>query len=97
MDVSCVIQTNLRPFTPKLEKPSGHPNCFTNRLKNLRNKRNRAHRRWKANPLNLDLLTRLRLLRSRLEAQIKVCKKEYFFQKTRELYWRFKADVKVTK
>ena len=53
------------------DKRSKVPKWFTNSLKNLRFKKNIAHRNMKQNPQNNEAATKFKLLRNKFETCVK--------------------------
>ena len=64
---------------PKVRKEK--PLWFSNTLKNLRTKRNLAHKRWKQNPHEPSFLSRFKKLRTKFEQAVKTSKKQYYWNK----------------
>ena len=62
-------------------KKSKVPKWFNNSLKNLRFKKNRAHRSMKQNPQNSEAATKFKLLRNKFEKYVKKAKKKIFIEK----------------
>ena len=69
------------PLKRKKNIQKTRPVWFTNRLANLRNKRNIAHRKCKINLDNADYLTKFKLLRSQFEKEVEQSKKELYWNK----------------
>ena len=63
-------------------KSNNKPKWLTNSLKNLKTKRNKAHRKWKSNPNNQDYLANFKIQRKNFEnAYKKIKKKSYYADK----------------
>ena len=75
------ITTYLAPMRINRKPEFQKPKWFNNTLKNLRTKRNRAHRLWKSNLINQILLENFKNLRSKLEKEIKSAKRKYYNKK----------------
>ena len=75
------ITTYFAPMRINRKPEFQKPKWFNNTLKNLRTKRNRAHRLWKSNPINQILLENFKNLRSKLEKELNRRKKKYYIKK----------------
>ena len=75
------ITTYFAPMRINRKPEFQKPKWFNNTLKNLRTKRNRAHRLWKSNPINHLILENFKNLRSKLEKEIKSAKRKYYNKK----------------
>ena len=69
------------PLKTKKNLVTKQPAWYTNKLKKLRTKRNNAHKKWKLNQNNYQLLQTFRSLRDRFEKEIKLSKKNYYWNK----------------
>ena len=69
------------PLKTKKKLVTKQPARFTNKLKNLRTKRNNAHKKWKLNQNDYQLLQTFRSLRDRFEKEIKLSKENYYWNK----------------
>ena len=68
------------PLKCLTDKKSKVPKWFTNSLKNLRFKKNKAHRNMKQNPQNNEAATKFKLLRNKFETCVKKAKKDFYRQ-----------------
>ena len=62
-------------------KSNNKSKWLTNSLKNLKTKRNKAHRKWKSNPNNQDYLANFKIQRKNFENAYKKSKKSFYADK----------------
>ena len=82
----CIFENVLDKFPPlKAISPRSktQPPWFNNDLKNLRNKRNAAHRKWKNNPENPETLVNFKKQRQKFENAVKCKKRTHYMNKFR--------------
>ena len=75
----------LKLFAPKVDVTKSNipkkPKWYDNKLKNLRTKRNKAHRNWKCNKSDPTKLARFQELRKNFENSVTKSKKQFYWNK----------------
>ena len=75
------VLNRYAPITKINPSKKPHPPWFNNELKNLRSKRNKAHRNWKKNTENSILLNTFTNLRKKFEQAVKMNKRKFYWNK----------------
>ena len=80
-----VFEEVLKLFAPKVDVTKSNipkkPKWYDNKLKNLRTKRNKAHRNWKCNKSDPTKLARFQELRKNFENSVTKSKKQFYWNK----------------
>ena len=80
-----VFEEVLELFAPKVDVTKNtmprKPKWYDNKLKNLRTKRNKAHRNWKRDKNNQVKLTHFQELRKNFENSVTKAKKQFYWNK----------------
>ena len=75
------ITNKYAPLKCLDDKKSKVPKWFTNTLKNLRLKKNKAHRSMKQNPHSNEAAKKFKVLRDKFGKSVKKAKKDFYKQK----------------
>ena len=79
-----IFEKVLNVFAPLktcTNKNQETPPWYDNKLKSLRNKRNKAHKNWKMNPHNSDYLKVFKDLRNTFQKTLETTKKQFYLNK----------------
>ena len=79
-----IFEKVLNVFAPLktcTNKNKETPPWYDNKLKSLRNKRNKAHKNWKMNPHNSDYLKVFKDLRNTFQKTLETTKKQFYLNK----------------
>ena len=79
-----IFEEVLNVFAPLktcTNKNKETPPWYDNKLKSLRNKRNKAHKNWKMNPHNSDYLKVFKDLRNTFQKTLETTKKQFYLNK----------------
>ena len=79
-----IFEKVLNVFAPLktcTNKNKETPPWYDNKLKSLRNKRNKAHKNWKLNPHNSDYLKVFKDLRNTFQKTLETTKKQFYLNK----------------
>ena len=79
-----IFEEVLNVFAPLktcTNKNKETPTWYNNKLKSLRNKRNKAHKNWKMNPHNSDDLKVFKDMRNTFQKAVETTKKQFYLNK----------------
>ena len=80
-DIFEEVLNSFAPLKTCVNKNKETPPWYNNKLKSLRNKRNKAHKNWKTNPHNSDYLKTFKDLRNTFQKALETTKKQFYFNK----------------